>query len=346
MADLDRANVVAVKRSLTDVRAVLEALGILGQGKERQRQAAGFVIRCPVHEDRTPSCSVQLRDGEILWRCHGCQASGDVLTLVAAVRGLSVRRDFKAVLLEGARMGGLWHVVDELEGRQAASSPSARPAPRVTQESPARAYPPLPDVEALWRDCEPLEGHGEVSAYLFGRAINPELVDGKELARVLPARGALPTWALCRNGNWREAGYRLIVPMRDSSGALRSVRAWRVVDGDGPKRLPPAGHKAAELVMADDIGIAMLIGTRKPQRIVLVEGESDYLTWGTRMNDPTTAVMGIVSGSWTQALANRFPIAARVDVQTDHDQAGDRYFTEIESSLRRRCLVFRSREAA
>ena len=56
-------------------------------------------VRCPWHDERTGSCSRERRpDGTIRVRCFGCRASGDVLSLVAAVHGLDVRRDFVRVL--------------------------------------------------------------------------------------------------------------------------------------------------------------------------------------------------------------------------------------------------------
>lgn len=156
----------------------------------------------------------------------------------------------------------------------------------------------------------------------------------------------MPPWARCRGGTWREASYRLIVPMWDAEGGLRSVRAWRVGgDPELPKRLPPSGCKASELVMADEWGLAMLRGQRAPERAVIAEGEPDTLTWMTRLNEPGTATIGIISGSWHAELADRFPIGTQVIVRTDQDVAGDRYYDQIRNGLKRRCFVSRSKEA-
>lgn len=334
----------AIKRALTDPRRTLEALGLFGEGRAHARQAAGWLIRCPVHDDKTPSCSVQVRDGVLLWRCHGCGGSGDVLHLVAAARGLSLRRDFRGVLIEAARIAGLWATVRELEDGETQGGPAPPPiaAPTPAQEAPEppRTYPDKP--EAFW-DGLCAVGTVELSAqYLRGRAINPDAVESRDLARVIPDRGPLPPWARYRGRTWRETGHRLIVPMFDAAGVLRSVRAWRVVDGDSPKRLPPGGHKASELVMADPWGLAWLRGRREPKRIVITEGEPDFCVWGTRLNDPSAALVGIVSGSWCSQFANRVPIGCRVDVRTDQDQAGERYLADIAASLRRRTpRVFR-----
>ncbi|UZJ23740.1 CHC2 zinc finger domain-containing protein [Rhodococcus antarcticus] len=38
------------------------------------------MVQCPLHEDRTPSCSVHLEKG--LWNCKSCGEGGDPYTLI------------------------------------------------------------------------------------------------------------------------------------------------------------------------------------------------------------------------------------------------------------------------
>jgi len=95
------------------------------------------------------------------------------------------------------------------------------------------------------------------------------------------------------------------------------------------------------MVMADEMGRAMLAGHRAPSTIVIVEGEPDFLSRCMVTGDPDVAVLGIVSGSWSQAMADRLPVGARVVIRTDTDQAGDRYAAEIAATLMRRCFVYR-----
>ena len=336
-----------IKAALTDVTHVLDALGILGQGKQRQRQTSGWIVRCVWHEENTPSMSVRLAsDGTIAAKCFGCDRGGDVLDLVAAVRGLDTRASFRSVLLEAARLAGMWQVVDELEGRGEAPAPRPIARAQPPQEAPTRDYPSPGDLETFWGRTGPVDEDAAVSEYLWSRGLNPELVDGGNLGRAVPASGVMPRWARSRFGDWREAGYRLVVPMYDAEGKIRSVRGWRVVGGEGPKRLPPFGHKASELVMADFWALEWLRGKRAPERVVVVEGEPDAFVWMTRVNDPHTATIGIVSGSWSEALAAKFPVGCEVCVRTHLDAAGDRYAAEIAKSLQRRAFVRRlSREA-
>jgi hypothetical protein len=79
---------------LNDPRALVVSLG-LSEGA--RRQAAGVVVRCPVHQERVASCSVFLaKDATVAVRCHACGWTGDAIGFVAIVRGLDVRRDWLA----------------------------------------------------------------------------------------------------------------------------------------------------------------------------------------------------------------------------------------------------------
>ena len=340
MSDQDVAD---IKLALSDPTRVLEALGMLGQGKARARQSSGWLIRCPMHVENSPSCSVQQKGGVILWRCWGCPATGDVLHLVAAAHGLKLEQDFKHVLLEAARIGGLWHIVDKLEGRDHPRERVVPPPLPPSDPEPPRQWPAQAEVDALWAACGRTANDPEVAAYLEGRALSPELIDELDLARALPLEGSQPWWAGYKGDAdhrrpWRTIGLRLIVPMFDVTGVMRSVRACRVSGEIGPKRLPPGGHKASELVMADALGQAMLRGEERPYRVVIVEGETDHLSRAIVTTDPRTTTIGIVNGSWTKAFAERLPFAARVAIRTDVDKAGNRYADEIMATLRRRCF--------
>ncbi len=332
-----------IRHSLTNALDLCDRLGLLVRGGFT-RQARGVIVRCPWHEERTPSCSIRTAgDGTIAARCHGCGATGDALSLIAAVHGLTMRGDdFRQILILGAELAGLHTLVHELEtGHQ----PTERraPVPRAEPE-PERDYPSTAEVDALWSATETMTAPdpkdpsnrvsvGDCGAWATSRGLDAETLEAMGLARALPAAGALPRWATYRGQTWRETGHRLLVPVYDHTGAMRSVRAIRVVDGDSPKRLPPAGHRAAGLVMACDIALGMLRGTFTPERVLVVEGEPDCLTWMTTRTRSPYAVIGITSGSWTVAFAARVPAAAKVYLLTHADPAGDKYAAAITATL-------------
>ena len=331
-----------LRRDLVDPRTLVERLGLAAGPRALVKQASGVSIRCPWHEERTPSCSVRVAgDGTIAVRCHACGATGDALTLVAVAHGLDVRRDFHEVKRIAAELAGRWDLVAAFDRR---GRPLPSPPQRETMPPAPRSSPPAHELAALFAATVDVTSDPEAVAMLEARGFEADWIDDCALARVLPKGATLPRWARFRGRPWTGTGHRLVLPVVDPTGTVRSVRAWRVTEGDTPKRLPPAGHKASGLVLADEFALAMLRGTFRPALVVVLEGESDFLTWtAARVCDAPAARLGVVSGSWSDDLAARVPEGADVVVRTDHDAAGERYAREVAASLWGRCRVFRSR---
>jgi len=57
------------------------------RGVELKRKGKSLVGLCPFHREKTPSFSVTPDKG--LFRCFGCDASGDVISFVSKHDGLS-----------------------------------------------------------------------------------------------------------------------------------------------------------------------------------------------------------------------------------------------------------------
>ena len=72
-----------IKRRV-DITALFDSFGVTLTAKGK-----GFVARCPWHEDREPSLSVDREKG--LYHCFGCGESGDVVSLVQKFRGVGFR---------------------------------------------------------------------------------------------------------------------------------------------------------------------------------------------------------------------------------------------------------------
>lgn len=330
-----------VREALADPVRVAELLGL-----ERSREERGK-WRCPSHGGTSLSLR-RGRDGTLQAKCFGCDLAGDVFVLLAASRGLDVRTDFRALLEEGAELAALWHVVAELRDSSAPKVPRPRPVPVMAPpkaEEEERTYPAAEELAALWDAGIAPEDDAEAASMLTGRGLDPGRVEGTACARVVRKDAALPKWARTKVGPWTSTGHRLILPVFDAIGIMRSVRAWRVVEGDSPKRLPPTGHKAAGLVLACEIAQAMLRGTYAPPRVLILEGEPDFLTWASMpafdYGGTITAMIGVVSGAWSEELAARVPTGARVVVRTHHDASGDKYAEAINETLRDRCKVLR-----
>jgi hypothetical protein len=339
-----------LRRDLCDPRKVLDALGLLE--RRSPRQAGGYLVRCPAHGEKTPSCSVQVKGGSLLWHCHGCGAGGDVISLVAAVRGLDTHTQFRGVLRAAAEIAGRRDILATLDGRDPGPRPAPKPRPTPAPAT-ERTYPPAAEVGALWDASVPVHHDAQAASWLASRGLRTHDLEPFDLVRALPVDVLLPRWARSRSGSWIESAHRGIAPLFDARGELRSLRARCVRPGDGPKSLAPSGHSVRGLVLACPPARVMLAhGGRppwweasRPFVLVVVEGEVDLLSWHQRARDARTvyphACIGIEAGAWTAGLASRVPDGASVCVWTDGDAAGARYAAEVADTLGARCTVAR-----
>ena len=180
-------------------------------------------------------------------------------------------------------------------------------------------------------------------------------VAGADVARALPDDASCPPWARFGRSTWVEADYRLIVPLYDARGDLVSVRARRVLVDERkvPKALPPPGYNMRGAIMANPTARAVLAAGCRPAwwpaglpvRLVVTEGEPDFLTWSTSpaSSGPSgVGVFGVMSGTWTPDLAARIPSGARVTIRTHDDPTGDKFATLINTTLAARCTVLRA----
>jgi hypothetical protein len=282
-----------VRSALTNPRALCEKLGLLKGAKPQAGD--GVSICCPVHGERDPSCSVSRGpDGTIRVKCFACDFATDALGLIANVEGLSLRGEF----------------------RERVAAPEPAPLPE---------FPPQSEVEALWGAGIPTSADPDVWEYLRSRGFAPERLDESKLAVALPPKTKTPPWASYARQSWVETGHRILVPMWDKVGSLVTVRAWRVTDGDTPKRLPPKGHRATGCVMANPLALGMLRGQVSPVCLAY-----------------DRAVIGINSGSWCDEIARRVPNGTKVIINTHHDEAGERYADQVVATLGNRVAWWRS----
>lgn len=317
-----------VRASMTNPHQLCERLGLT---KGAVRQHGGLLVRCPVHGDRTPSCSVTKGpDGTVRFRCFGCDASGDGIALVARANGLDPRRDFAAALEASAAVLGV-----PVDG-DSKTQWRPRPSPAIATPDDDRDYPPPAEVRGVWEAALPVEQVEPAAIMLAVRKLFP----GPELARALVDHPELPRWARFQGRTWAETGHRVVLRAFDCRGEARSLRAWQIFgDYEGPKRLPPAGHKATELVLANSLAAQHLANPGAPIRLLVCEGEPDFLALCQRY--PGTNVIGVMNGSWSPAFAERVPFGSLVMVRTHLDEAGEKYAKVITKTLEGRAVVKR-----
>jgi len=333
----DRDLVREVRQRLSRPLAVAKALGL----KVAHDGGSYALVSCPVHQESRASCSLHRRGETLAVKCHGCEWTGDLLTLVAAVNGLDPAREFRSVLAAALDAAGMADDAQQVRGGKPA--PARRVVPQQADPEPERDYPPLGDVLDLWLSCIPVTEDLAAMGMLEGRRIDPATVARHDLARVIHP-GAhherVPGWAKYRGRNWNLSGHRVVVPVYDAAGQMRSVRAW-LVTGEAltPKRVPPVGFRASALVLANQRAQRWLRGDLSPSSVVLCEGEPDWLV--RSITFPSEVIVGVGSGSWTAEFAERVPYGSEITILTHLDSAGNRYADAIEQSVKHRAQVFR-----
>lgn len=302
-------------------------LGVLGVARQLglrttpARGSHGGTSSCPGcgRERRNASTpgerrgAIGIRPEGTGWRCHPCGRSGDALDLVCYALGGARFRD-----LDG---GGRNEVRRWLEG----GAPAALYGSRHVETHARPPEYPTRDAGALWRACGPVSRDAEVAAYLRSRGIDPAAVERLDLARALPL-GERPTWARHRLDDgpaqpWAASGHRLIVPMRDLDGGGRNVNAREV--RPTARKSTACGARAGLVMMTPRAFDAAVLVVREG------EGEIDYLETAST-GAPT---VGVVSGAWTPAHAQRLAPRCELHVETDADADGVKYAQRLVDTL-------------
>jgi hypothetical protein len=303
----------AIAGQSSALAGVLELLA--RHGCAPRRAGAHWAARCPAHADRNPSLSVaEGADGRVLLRCWaGCETSEILRAL-----GLS----WSDVFSDGARH----------------DAPRVCRAPKLPL-----ARPPLDEVLALWSACVPVIEDAQCEAWFCSRHIDPDWTADRDLARALPFNARVEPWARLR-GPWPREGYRIALPLFDAKGEMRSLHARSLDPAAKPKAALPAKFSASGLLLADAAARLMLRTGELWGELWITEGAPDFLTaattWGDAA-DPAPAVLGILSGSWTEDVAARVPSGARVIIAVHEDEAGEKYKSHIAKSLEGRVQLKR-----
>jgi len=173
--------------------------------------------------------------------------------------------------------------------------------------------------------------------------LDPIAIADRDLARAVPERLTLPSWAAYRRVPWNRSGHRLVVRLFDAQGQLASLTARCIVptDDDGKKALFPPGPRGG-LLLADEAGRWALRAPHDyiPTELWIAEGLTDHLALASdfaSFDESAPGTLGIVGpGSWSMAAADRVPDRVVVVAAVDADEAGDRYLAEIVKTFRGR----------
>lgn len=111
----------------TDLVALFQSFGI-----DLTKKGASYMGRCPFHDDKNPSLSVDLVKG--LYHCFGCGESGDAIDLVKKMRNLSFREAVSYLKTEASPPVRILHVSSRPVSEAVIPVPVAPQAPASSTE--------------------------------------------------------------------------------------------------------------------------------------------------------------------------------------------------------------------
>ena len=284
MARIKDASVDAVKAA-ADIVAVVSARTPL------RKTGGRYVGRCPFHDERTPSFSVNAIDK--LYYCFGCGAKGDLITFVRETEQL----DFAGAI---EWLADRFNVQIEYEETSPQQDAQRRRRERLLEllDAAATFYERyLWDSQAgsLARDYLTGRGLGEevCREYRLGLALGGTTLTRKALERGFTREELVAAGLVNRRGNDYFAR-RLLFPLADARGRVLGFQA-RKLHEDDPLRAKYVNSPEGELFRKGDLLYGLdraRAAIAKQERAVVVEGNPDVLALRQAGIEPVVAPMG------------------------------------------------------
>ncbi len=305
--------------SVEEVKASIDMVELVG-GRTQLRRAGGrYTGRCPFHEERTPSFSVNPQDK--LYYCFGCGVGGDAITFVRETEQL----DFTQAV---EWLADRFRITLEYEEGSPAVDARRRRRDRLTAllERATSFY-----ERYLWE----AEGGEPARAYLASRGFGEEVCrefrlglapGGPTLARRAQDEGytrdeLAAAGLVNRRGNDYFNG-RLLFPLADARGRVCGFQARKLRDDD-PLAAKYVNSPEGELFRKGDLLYGLDKARRamaKQDRAVVVEGNPDVLALRQTGFEPVVASMG--TALTENQLRELSRLTNRIYLCFDSDAAG------------------------
>jgi DNA primase len=313
VARIKDSSVEAVKQG-ADFVAVVEERTTL------RKAGAHLTGRCPFHDERTPSFSVNPAKG--LFYCFGCGKGGDLITFVRETQGL----DFTGAI---EWLAERFRVPLEYE--------ESRPGDDERRRRRDRLYALLDQAASFYeRYLWDSQAGSLARDYLAGRGLGETIcrefrlglaLGGTTLTRKAVAKG-FTAEELRAAGLTRERGgdyfqRRLLFPLADARGRIVGFQARRLHEDD-PLRAKYVNTPESELFHKGSIVYGLdkaRSAIAKEDRACVVEGNTDVIALRQAGFEPVVASMG--TALTEQQLRELGRLTKRVWLAFDGDAAGE-----------------------
>ena len=277
--------------SVEAVKAAADMLDVVGARTQLRKAGGRYVGRCPFHEERTPSFSVN--PVEKLYYCFGCGAGGDLIAFVKETENL----DFAGAV---EWLGERFRVPLEYE--------ETSPAADKARERRERLHKLLDQAASYYERCLwDSEAAGPARRYLADRGF------GEEICRVFRL-GFAPGGQML-GGKARDSGFtqdellaaglvnrrgndyfsqRIVFPLADARGRVLGFQARKLREDD-PLQAKYVNSPESALFRKGDVLYGLDLARAaiaKQDRAVVVEGNPDAIALRQEGFQPVVAAMG------------------------------------------------------
>jgi DNA primase len=306
--------------SVEEVKTAADMVSVVSARTPLRKAGARYIGRCPFHEERTPSFSVNATDK--LYYCFGCGAKGDLITFVRETEQL----DFAGAIEWLADRFNVRIEYEELSPQQDARrrrrdrllsllEAAATFYERYLWESPAGS---------LARDYLAGRGLGEdvCREFRLGLALGGTTLARKAIDKGF-TRDELGAAGLITARGTDYFNGRLLFPLSDARGRILGFQARKLRDDD-PLRAKYVNSPEGELFRKGDLlyGLhAARAAIARQERAIVVEGNTDVLALRQAGVQPVVASMG--TALTERQLRELARLTKRIVLCFDGDAAGE-----------------------
>lgn len=319
---------------IDDLLERIDLVEVIDRRVPLKKAGRNFTARCPFHDEKTPSFSVN-PDKQFFY-CFGCGAGGNALSFVMDFD----RMDFPQAVESLAQLAGLAVPQEEVDRTRAPARQRQRDLYDLLQAAADWFRAQLRDHPHADRATEYLKQRGVAGeiARSFGIGYAPPGWDNllrahgsDEATRTLLLEGGLLIQKEGDNRLYDRFRDRIIFPIHDNRGRVIAF-GGRVLNDDKPKYLnspeTPVFHKGRELYGLYQARQAQ----RHLQRIVVVEGYMDVVALAQHGISYAAATLGTSTSS--EHLQKIFRHCPEVIFCFDGDRAGRQAATRaLEAAL-------------
>jgi DNA primase len=306
--------------SIEEVKAVADMVAVVSGRTQLRKTGGRYLGRCPFHEERTPSFSVNATDK--LYYCFGCGAKGDLIGFIRETENL----EFVGAI---EWLADRFNVQIEYEETSPEQDARRRRRDRLLDLLDAAAsfyerYLWESQAGSLARDYLSGRGLGEdvCREYRLGLALGGGTLTRKAFERGFTRDELLAAGLANRRGNDYFAR-RLLFPLADARGRVLGFQARKLHDDD-PLRAKYVNSPEGELFRKGDLLYGLdraRAAIAKQERAVVVEGNTDVLALRQAGIEPVVASMG--TALTERQLREVARLTTRVWLCFDGDAAGE-----------------------